>query len=77
MSFPPLNSVSSGRAVIKAPHDIFQERTKAVRMTVAALAERGFEVCGCGVDCQFINSFPPPPRSPLGWKNNKYLAKSI
>ncbi|EDQ89523.1 uncharacterized protein MONBRDRAFT_32330 [Monosiga brevicollis MX1] len=35
---------SSGRAVVKSYHDIFQERTRALRIVVAILAERGFEV---------------------------------
>jgi len=44
--FLPLISlnVSSGLAYIKTDHDIFFERPKAVRMAVACLAERGFNV---------------------------------
>lgn len=36
--------MSSGLAYIKTDHDIFFERPKAVRMAVACLAERGFNV---------------------------------
>jgi hypothetical protein len=37
-------SQSSGKAVIRSTNDVFQERTKALRIVVAILAERGFEV---------------------------------
>ena len=37
-------SQSSGKAVIKSYNDIFFERTKALRIVVSILAERGFEI---------------------------------